>query len=266
MKKKIFLIAGVVCALLCVFFIIKAIPGKKPATNVVVPVEPRPVQNTVNNTEPEPEPYVSPVDFEELKEEGPDIYAWFSLLNTDISYPVVQHPYLDEYYLDRDPDGSLSDDGSLFTQATYNSLDFEDRVTIIYGHRRNTGAMFGNFYDWYSCGADWTGKDEFVIFLPDRELHYKIFAAVPHSNEHIMYYHDFRDDDVFLDFVDEIMSCDDWQATVDDSVEITAEDHIVILSTCLKTDRTHRFLTIGKLVETVGIAEEAPENNPENNK
>ena len=41
-------------------------------------------------TEPEEEPYVSPIDFDKLKEENPDTIGWIRVSGTNIDYPIVQ--------------------------------------------------------------------------------------------------------------------------------------------------------------------------------
>ena len=51
-------------------------------------------------------PYESPVDFASLWEVNQDVYAWLDIPGTEISYPVVQHPEVDEYYLRRDLEGN----------------------------------------------------------------------------------------------------------------------------------------------------------------
>ena len=40
--------------------------------------------------EPETEPYVSPINFEELMRENPDTIGWIRVPDTNIDYPIVQ--------------------------------------------------------------------------------------------------------------------------------------------------------------------------------
>ena len=53
------------------------------------------------------------------------------------------------------------------------------------------GEMFGSLQELYSGEDALQQYGEAVIYLPDRELHYQIFAAVPYSNVHILYNYDF---------------------------------------------------------------------------
>ena len=247
MKKWIWRVLAVACALCCLWLVYRAIP--KAREPVSAPVTPD-VSEAV--TQPDPEvPYTSPIDFTYWQGECGDIYAWLTIPGTDISYPVVQHPTDDEYYLKRDIYGRASADGALFTQAGYNDHGFGDPVTVIYGHRMNSGAMFGQLQPLYLGDADFSRINEFVVYLPDREEHYRIFAAVPHSNEHILFQYDFTDPERYQAFLDTVYDLADSAANYDESAAAQVGDKLVVLSTCLKTNRTNRFLVIGKLVETV---------------
>ena len=69
---------------------------------------------------------------------------------TKIDYPVAQHAEKDNFYLRHDIHGKFSANGTLFTEGTYNSKSFDDRVTVIYGHNMASGEMFGNLQEIYS--------------------------------------------------------------------------------------------------------------------
>ncbi len=137
---------------------------------------------------PEPAVYESPVDFASLQEMNPDIYAWLYIPETDISYPILQSgDGDDEFYLNHDSTGKSSRDGSIFTQGAYNAKDFNDPVTLVYGHHMRSGAMFGNLQEIYSAQGGLKAHQAIVVYLPDRELRYQVFAAVPHDMRHILY-------------------------------------------------------------------------------
>lgn len=51
--------------------------------------------------EPETEPYVSPINFEELMRENPDTIGWIRVPDTNIDYPIVQGEDND-FYLNHD--------------------------------------------------------------------------------------------------------------------------------------------------------------------
>ena len=94
--------------------------------------------------------YVSPVDFEELWKINKDIYAWLEIPGTNVSYPILQHPTEDEYYLRRNYKGEDDKEGCLFTECSYNDGKMGDRMTVIYGHNMKNQEMFGSLQELYS--------------------------------------------------------------------------------------------------------------------
>lgn len=192
-------------------------------------------------------PYESPVDFASLWEVNQDVYAWLNIPGTEISYPVVQHPEVDEYYLRRDLEGNYSSEGTLFTEKTYNSTDFSDPAIIIYGHQMQSGTMFGKLQEIYSDPASFDEHQEIIIYLPVEEKHYAVFAAVPYDKWHILYNYDFSDPEIFQVFLDKIYSTRSLNAVFSQQVEVSTDDHLLILSTCLKGDSNKRYLVLAAL-------------------
>lgn len=202
-------------------------------------------------SEPEPEIYKSPVDFEALMVENKDIYAWLDIPGTDISYPLLQHPEDDTYYLRRDIKGERNVNGVLFTEASYNNRDFSDPLTIVYGHNISSGEMFGTLQATYSSVESMAEHSELVVYLPDRELHYTVFAAVPYDSRHILYNYDFTNERTFRMFFQELLSIRAMQAVYAEDAAVSPGEKTIFLSTCLIGNRKNRFLVCGKLVETV---------------
>ena len=85
------------------------------------------------------------IDWEELKSENPDIYAWIYIPGTNVDYPILQHPDEKSYYLDHNIDGSEGYPGCIYTQNV-NSKDWMDPNTVIYGHNMNDGSMFHDLH------------------------------------------------------------------------------------------------------------------------
>lgn len=214
------------------------VPSETPAPDVSASPEPTP--------EPTPEPYVSPIDFEALLAESPDICGWLEIPGTEISYPVLQNAVDDTYYLDRDEHGWYTANGSLFTEHQYNARDFSDTVTLIYGHHMRDGAMFGNLQATYSDPEQFSELNRFFIYLPDREIEYEVFAAVPYDAVHILYTYDFSSARTFRYFFDDVLSTRVLGANVIPDYELDYDDHIVVLSTCLIGNNKRRFLVMGK--------------------
>lgn len=193
---------------------------------------------------------ICPIDFDVLQAQNPDIYAWLQVPGADVNHPVAQRPGEDEFYLHSDLNGNYSDGGSLFTQETYNGLDFEDPVTVIYGHEMEDGSMFGSLQPW-AAGVDLNENVQFYVYLPGERLTYRVFAAVPWNSGHILYYYDFSKEERFEDFFEEVLSIRSLNARIASELAPTFGDRVVILETCLTGDDTMRYLVIGVLTSDV---------------
>lgn len=208
-------------------------------------------QEAESEPEVSAEPYISPIDFDALWGENEDIYAWLDIPGTEISYPILQHPEDDAYYLRRNAQGESDSNGVIYTEASYNGRDFSDPLTVIYGHNMNSGLMFGTLQKMYSSQKTLDEHSEIIIYLPDRELHYEVFAAVPFDNRHILYNYDLSDKRTFRLFFQEILSVRSLEAVFAEDAAIQSDEKALILSTCLTGNRSKRFLVCGKLSETV---------------
>lgn len=192
------------------------------------------------------EPYECPVDFEMLQQSNPDIYGWLRIEDSAIDYAVVQHPTSDNYYLTHNSQGNIDLDGAIFSQATYNSADFEDPVTILYGHNMRSGHMFGTLRASYTDQEFFDGHKDITIYTPEEALTYKVFAAVPYSDELIPLEHDFTDEKEYNNFFEGVFNIRNLNALFDEENRPEFGDKVLILSTCI-SGTPMRFLVMATL-------------------
>ncbi len=187
-----------------------------------------------------------PIDFETLWETAPDAYAWITIPDTNIDYPIMHHPDGDNlFYLTHSPDGTPAFAGSIYTES-YNTTTFDDPNTLIYGHNLASGLMFTQLHKF----EDRTFFEEhpyFTIYTTDKILTYRVFAAYNYDDRHIMLSFDFDDRAVFSRYIDSIFEQRAMSANIDRSVEVTADDKIVTLSTCNAVEN-QRYLVQGVLL------------------
>ena len=183
------------------------------------------------------------VNFAVYQKINKDIYAWIRIPGTPIDYPILNRKGDNEYYLKRNYYRYADTRGSIFTED-YNNRDFNDPVTLIYGHNMSSGSMFGSIQKTYTKKSFMQSHKELQIILPDKTYTYEIFAAVPYSNIHLMYYYDFTNAYVFTEVMNDILSVRAMNAVVDKTVKVTPDDHIVILSTCLSGNGNQRYLLL----------------------
>ena len=79
-------------------------------------------------------------------------------------------------------------------------------------------------------------------------LVYEIFAAYPHSNEHLLLCHDFADAEDFTAYFDDVRAQKSLQANVREDAWPQPGDRVLTLSTCYRGDNHQRYLVQGKLV------------------
>ena len=189
-----------------------------------------------------------PVDFDELQLANPEIIGWIYMSSPEISLPILRSHTDDTWYLYRDAVGQYKRGGSLFVEHEYNSHDFSDPVTVIYGHRMNSGAMFGTLQatlsedDYFNC-------DRFiVIFTPGVTKIYQIFATLPSDSDHILYYNDFNAEGVFDEYFDALFRETGVDVQLIPEAKPKQGDHVIVLSSCLWGDRSKRYLVFAKQV------------------
>ena len=219
-------------------------------------VDPNDTENRV-----EPDPIVEPEGMEATFAKYKDVYAWIDIpefktalgTSTDLSYPVAQHPTDRGFYLNRDLDGNNSKTGTLFTEAvvegkTINGKDLNDPVTVIYGHNMANRTMFGGLQTFLSK-MDFSQQHLVYMYQKDRRVTYQIVGGVQYDLSHIIYYHDFSNDEVFNSFFDQLWKETDGTTNLDRANKPVAGDKVLILSVCKNGDDSHRYLVVCKMIE-----------------
>ena len=191
-----------------------------------------------------------PVDFVSLKEMNEDIYAWITIPGTQIDYPIVQSAEDNAYYLNHTAEKKESVNGAIFTE-NYNAKDFNDYITVLYGHNMRDGSMFAGLHQ-YEDRKYLEEHDELIIYMPDAILKYKIFAAYLTDNRHVLkYYNCGQDVDSRKAFVRDIMWQRTMEASVDSDAPVNEESKILTLSTCHSAGKNHRYLVQAYLEERI---------------
>lgn len=189
------------------------------------------------------------IDFDALMEINADIYAWIYVPGTNINYPILQSgdDKEEDYYLEHNLDGTQGKPACIYTQKR-NSKDFTDPNTVIYGHNMRDGSMFRTLHE-YEDAAFFAEHSFFYIYTPDEKITYQIFAAYRYSNTNILEeYDDFWNEEDFGDYLEMILNQDNSICNLNRDVEVSSEDTIVTLSTCIGDD-DYRYLVQGVRVD-----------------
>ena len=171
--------------------------------------------------------------------------------DTNVDYPILQHPLVDDYYLMRNIDGEPEVNGTLYTQVGYNTKDFEeDPVTLIYGHTfEQADTMFTTLHNF----EDETFFEEhptFYIYTPDERLEYEVVSAFEYDNSHILMANDMSDPQVRADFFKMVQDPSSINKNVRKlEAELNPDkDKLLILSTCTQpANNNARYLVAAVL-------------------
>ena len=187
------------------------------------------------------------LDWEALREENADIYAWVYVPETDIDYPVLRHPSDNSYYLNHNLDGSSGYPGCIYTED-YNSLDFTDFHTVLYGHNLKDGTMFSTLH-YFEDPENVETDHYFYLYTEDGAYAYRIFAAYEFPAIHVLANYDLTNEYVREQYLKDLFAMDETDARVANirhDIEVTGDDRIVTLSTCASDhDAARRFLVVG---------------------
>ena len=165
------------------------------------------------------------VDFNDLLLKNNDVIGWIKVNNTNIDYPVVKGDN-NNYYLTHSFDKSYNDAGWIFMDYR-NNYDILDNNTIIYGHGRKDGSMFGSLNkvldsSWY------LNKDNYEIMFTTLNNKYKfrVFSIYTINSS------DYIDINYNNELLDTIIS----RSIYDFNVDVNINDRILTLSTCFNNE------------------------------
>lgn len=184
------------------------------------------------------------LNMESLQAWNEECSGWLDIPGTDISYPVVQSAEDVAYYLNHNFFKDEDDNGCVYTEY-YNSTDFSDPHTVLYG--RNTDAMFARLHQ-YQDRDFFDAFREIRIYRADDVLTYRIFAAYTYDDRHLIMTYDCWDRNVFASYLSDVLSQRQMDAFIDTSMEVTADDHIITLSTGVTGQDDERYLVQAVLV------------------
>ena len=187
--------------------------------------------------------YISPIDFQKLKSKNSDSVAWLVIPDTDLSFPVMFHEGDNNYYLNRNFDNEWSVYGAAYIED-YNNADMSDTAIVVYGHNIKGGKWFGEFQSIYTDKDQFERSRDIKMYLPDEERTYRVFAAVEHNNEHLLEQYDFDSPGDYNRFINQAVSARTVNGITDKNEIPEAGTPLLILSSCLKGDSTHRFLVL----------------------
>ena len=189
----------------------------------------------------------SPIDWEGMWEINEDVYAWITIPGTVIDYPILQHATDNTYYLNYNIDGSYGYPGCIYTE-NMNAKDFTDNNTVIYGHNMKNGSMFAGLHQYEEKGF-FEEHPQVLIYTPEKEYEYTVFAAYIYDDRHLLYSFDFANEEGYASYLDTVLNMRDLSANIRDDIIVTKDDNIITLVTCMSKQPDKRLLVQAVLNE-----------------
>ena len=128
-----------------------------------------------------------------------------------------------------------------FFDALVNDTVGTDFNTLIYGHNMKNGTMFSGLHK-FEDAAFFNEHTKVLIYTPEKEYIYTIFAAYIYDDRHLLYSFNFADEQVYANYVKDIQNMRSMNALVREDVAVTAKDKIITLVTCMANQPEKRLL------------------------
>lgn len=178
-----------------------------------------------------------------LKEENSDIVGWIQIKDTKINYPIVQRKD-NEYYLTHDFKKRKNQAGWIFMDYR-NQNDFSNYNTILYGHGRIDGTMFGTLKKLLQ--EDWWKEENHQIITTisfHTKITWQIFSVytIPAESYYLNTY--FTNRKSYKKFLTTIQN----RSIYSFQVTLSTEDQILTLSTC-KNEQNERIVVHAKKIK-----------------
>ena len=186
---------------------------------------------------------MSSVNFDNLLNENNDTIGWLIVNNTNIDYPVVQ-TIDNDYYLSHAFDGSFNQAGWVYADFR-NDFNNLSKNTVIYGHGRKDGVMFGSLRN--TLDKNWyTNQDNQVIQFSTLKYNtmWQIFSIYKIPAESYYITTDFSSDKNYETFLHTMMN----RSIYNFNINVGKYDRILTLSTCFN-DYGMRLVVHAKLVK-----------------
>lgn len=188
----------------------------------------------------------SHIDFEALKEENPDIFAWLSIPGTNVDTPILQSAVSDDFYKTHTADGKEGTAGALYTEMP-NMMDMCDFNTIIHGKDTEEGNPFEDLH-LFEDPDFFAEHDKFYIYLPDNVLTYEVFAAYYDEDSDILRRYDYTTWDGCESYLEQIYGLRDMSKNQREGWEdLTPSHFLVTLNGSIREEDETQYVVIGVL-------------------
>lgn len=184
---------------------------------------------------------MSDINFSDLKKINNEVVAWLIVDGTNINYPIVKTSD-NSYYLDHDINKMSTINGWTFMDYRNNS-DMSDNNTIFYGHNLFNKTAFGSISNLFTNGWYNSSNHKIIVLTESGKYMYEIFSIYYSEPDSSYLKNNYSNREHYQEFLNNIIG----KSQRNFSVEVTADDNIITLSTCTD-DNNGRKVIHAKLI------------------
>lgn len=197
----------------------------------------------------------SQIDFDALKKENPDIFAWLYVPDTRIDCPVLQDNQSDDFYDSHNVFREEDAHGAVYIELA-NVNDMCDFNTVLQGHapkdpdsRKADTYPLSDLYR-FANPAFFDEHEKFYLYLDGNVLTYEVFAAYERENTSLIRDYDFTDTIGCLMFLNDLYSARDLRMNLRDGWSFITPYHFLVTLTSPKQDDPGRqFVVVAVLIQ-----------------
>lgn len=187
------------------------------------------------------------IDFEALREENPDIFAWLHIPGTEIDCPVLQSSEADDYYESHDAYGRENQNGAVYTELA-NLKNMCDFNTVLHGKMTEEGD-FQELHR-FSDPEFFDSHEQIYIYLEGNLLTYEVFAAYEREDTSLIRTYDFTYATGCQQFLDDLYGTRSMGKLIREGWEGISPYHFLItLTTQSGDDSDRQFVIVAVLVQ-----------------
>jgi sortase B len=182
------------------------------------------------------------LSFKELQAINPEVFAWLTVYGTHIDYPVVQGQD-NMKYINTNAEGEYSLSGAIFLDSGC-SKDFSDFSSIIYGHHMEKSTMFGEIGN-FADKAYFDARKYGMLYYGGQEHGLEFFAFVRADAYDGTVYRTKVGEEARQAYLGLLLS----KALHTREIQVTANDRIVLLSTCSASSTNGRDILVARITD-----------------
>ncbi len=183
-----------------------------------------------------------------LYERNHDYFAWLTIPDTTVDYPVMYSPDRPLQYLGHDFDGNFSYAGVPFLDS---GCDPNGNYYLVYGHHLRKGAMFGGLIK-YEDRAFWEQHQILYFDTLYEERTYEIIVAMrtrvlnrEEKGFRYYIYTSLNSEEEFNEYMKQVKKL----AMYDTGIDAAFGDELLVLSTCNYHTQNGRFVIVAKRLD-----------------